>query len=116
MEINLGLTVQVKALTWPEYEELCTTGRFYTARAGWISDYPDPAAFLSILSSGARENFSGYRNQEYDHWLRWAQESTEFRERMEIFHALEKVALNDWPVIPVYFTARPYLVSGNCWN
>jgi oligopeptide transport system substrate-binding protein len=111
-EINLGLTVQVKALTWPEYEELCTTGRFYTARAGWISDYPDPAAFLSILSSGARENFSGYRNQEYDHWLRWAQESTEFRERMEIFHALEKVALNDWPVIPVYFTARPYLVSG----
>ncbi len=110
--INLGVPTRVKVLSWPEYEELCTTGRFYAARAGWISDYPDPAAFLHLLSSGAYENFSAYRNKEYDHWLRRAQESTEVQERMEICQALERMALSDWPVIPVYFTAKPYLVSG----
>ncbi|NLY89743.1 MAG: peptide ABC transporter substrate-binding protein [Firmicutes bacterium] len=110
-EINLGLTVRVKVLTWPEYEELCATGRFYTARAGWISDYPDPAAFLNILASGAYENFSAYRNGEYDRWLQRVQESTEIRERMEICHALERMVLRDWPVIPVYFATKPYFLS-----
>ena len=67
---------------------------------------------MHLLSSGAYENFSAYRNEEYDRWLRRAQESTEVQERMEICQALERMALSDWPVIPVYFTAKPYLVSG----
>ena len=32
-------------------------------------------------------------------------------ERYQIYHALEELLLKDWPVIPVYFTTKPYLVS-----
>lgn len=110
-EVNLGITARVKVLTWTEYEDRCTTGRFYVARAGWISDYPDPGAFLSILSSSAFENFSDYRNKGYDRWLRRTRESTEVRERMELYHGLEKMVLRDWPVIPVYFSTKPFFVS-----
>lgn len=110
-EANLGFTVNLKVVNWAEYTELCTTGRFYTARAGWLGDYPDPLDFLELFYSGSKENFSRYNNPEYDRWLLRAQENLDVAERYQIYHALEELLLKDWPAIPVYFTTKPYLVS-----
>lgn len=110
-EANLGFTVNLKVVSWLQYNELCTTGRFYTARAGWIGDYPDPLDFLELFFSGSRENFSAYNNPEYDRWLLRAQENLNAVESCQVYHALEEMILKDWPVIPVYFTTKPYLVS-----
>jgi|GEM_PF-3430414 len=110
-EANLGFTVNLKVVSWVQYNELCTTGRFYTARAGWIGDYPDPLDFLDLFYSGSAENFSNYNNPEYDRWLLRARENLSAVESCQIYHALEEMIVKERPVIPVYFSTKPYLVS-----
>ena len=109
--MNLGFTVNVKKVKWDEYKELCSTGRFYTARAGWEGDYPDPMTFLQLFHSQAPENFSSYTDEEYDLGLALAKDTTDIRNKYRIYHALEEKIVRDMAVIPLYFTTRDFLVS-----
>ncbi len=111
-EINLGLKTKVKAVSYDQFLELATTGRFYTARQGWTGDYPDPMTFFRLFQSQAPENFSAYQNLEYDYWLSFAERSMDSINRYEIYHLMEERLLSDLPVIPLYFSVKPYLVSG----
>jgi oligopeptide transport system substrate-binding protein len=111
-EINLGLKTEVKAVSYEQFLELAATGRFYTARQGWTGDYPDPMTFFRLFQSQAKENFSAYRNLEYDYWLSFAERSMDSINRYEIYHLMEERLLSDLPVIPLYFSVKPYLVSG----
>ena len=110
-EVNLGIKTKVKAVTYNEFLELAATGRFYTARQGWTGDYPDPMTFFQLFRSGAEENFTGYQNLEYDYWLAVASKTMDSISRYKIYHQLEERLLSDLPVIPLYFSVKPYLVS-----
>lgn len=110
-EINLGLKTEVKAVTYQEFLELAATGRYYTARQGWTGDYPDPMTFFQLFRSQAEENFTGYQNLEYDYWLAVAGKTMDSISRYKIYHQLEERLLSDLPVIPLYFSVKPYLVS-----
>ena len=109
--MNLGFTVNLKKVKWDEYKDLCSTGRFYTARAGWEGDYPDPMTFLQLFHSQAPENFSSYTDEEYDLGLALAKDTTDIRNKYRIYHALEEKIVGDMVVIPLYFTTRDFLVS-----
>lgn len=110
-KINLGLKVKIKAVNWMKYEELCSTGRFYTASAEWAGDYPDPMTFLKLFHSKAVENYSAYNDPEYDNWLSLAEERKDTAEKYRIYHALEEKVVGDLAIIPLYFTTKPYLVT-----
>lgn len=111
-EMNLGLKVKIKAVSYEQFLELASTGRFYVARQGWDGDYPDPMTFLKLFHSQAAENFSGYQSGEYDYWLAQAQGRMDVLSRYKIYHLLEEKLMADLPVIPLYFNVKPYLVSG----
>ncbi len=110
-EINLGLKVKIKAVSYSEFIELASTGQFYTARQGWTGDYPDPMTFLNLFHSEAQENFSGYKDPDYDYWLSVAWERMDPVSRYKIYHLLEEKLMSDLPIIPLYFNVKPYLIS-----
>jgi len=109
--INLGINVTLKRINWEGYKDLCTTGRFYTARAGWEGDYPDPMTFLKLFHSQAFENFSAYADSDYDRGLTLARDTMELKKKYDLYHALEEKVVGDLAVIPLYFTTRQFLVS-----
>lgn len=109
--MNLGINVTLKKVNWEEYKDLCATGRFYTARAGWEGDYPDPMTFLKLFHSQAFENFSAYANGDYDRGLTLARDTMELKKKYDFYHALEEKIVGDLAVIPLYFTTRQFLVS-----
>lgn len=110
-ELNLGLKTKVKAVPYEEFLALAADRRFYAARQGWTGDYPDPMTFFQLFHSAAEENFSGYQNPEYDYWLSIAQQNMDSISRYRIYHRLEERLISDLPVIPLYFSVKPYLVS-----
>ncbi|HHT48363.1 MAG TPA: peptide ABC transporter substrate-binding protein [Firmicutes bacterium] len=110
-EVNLGLKTEVKAVSYNDFLALAASNRFYTARQGWTGDYPDPMTFLQLFQSQAPENFACYQNMEYDYWLAVARKTTDSISRFKIYHQLEERLLSDLPVIPLYFSVKPYLVS-----
>ena len=109
--MNLGFKVNLKKVKWDQYKDLCSTGRFYTARAGWEGDYPDPMTFLQLFHSQASENFSAYADEDYDRGLTLAKDTTDIRKKHQIYHALEERIVGDMVAIPLYFTTRNFLVS-----
>ena len=110
-EINLGLKTEVKAVDYNEFLELAADWRFYTARQGWTGDYPDPMTFFQLFQSQAKENFPVTKTRNMTTGFHWPSETMDSISRYKIYHRLEERLLSDLPVIPLYFSVKPYLVS-----
>jgi oligopeptide transport system substrate-binding protein len=108
--IDLGIQVETVGLTWSEYKSRCEQGRFYTARAGWQGDYPDPMAFLELFRKNSPGNFGRYRDSEYEKWLDIAEQKG-YPMRYQALHAAEERLLTDLPILPLYFNTNHYLVT-----
>ena len=80
-------------------------------RGSWIGDYNDPTTFLNLMSSKDPSNMTGYASEEFDGLMaRAASQGDPDRRRLYLEEA-EGVALEDHPVIPVYFYVSKALVS-----
>ena len=108
--IDLGIQVETVGLTWNEYKKRCAEGRFYTARAGWQGDYPDPMTFLELFRKDSPGNFGRYRDSEYDQWLDLAEQKG-YPMRYQALHAAEEKLLTDQPILPLYFNTNHYLMT-----
>ena len=88
--------------------------RWDVARLAWNADYDDPASFLDVFARGNIENDPGYDSTAYNQLIDKARIEPQPAERIELLRQSERVLLEDYPIIPVYFyTARrlvkPYL-------
>lgn len=87
---------------------------FDVARAGWIADYNDPQNFLYLLQgSSGPLNYGRYANPEYDALMEQAAVTTDLSERASLMAQAEAMAMEDQPVIPIYYYVSKNLVSGS---
>jgi oligopeptide transport system substrate-binding protein len=112
---NLGV---VSELTGDEFrvflEGRKDHSRWDIARLGWDADYDDPSSFLEIFSTGDSQNDPSYKSTRYNDLLRRARAEPHPDQRAVLFREAEQVLLNDYPVIPLYFSrgrrlVKPYL-------
>lgn len=80
-------------------------------RASWIADYDDASAFLDILHSTHGQNDSGYKNPVYDALLAQAAHEPDLARRRELLQQAERVALDDDPLLPIYYYVSKHLVK-----
>tara|TARA_A100001015_G_scaffold11208_1_gene13405 strand:+ start:4305 stop:5885 length:1581 start_codon:yes stop_codon:yes gene_type:complete len=80
-------------------------------RAGWIGDYNDANTFLELLHSKHGINDSGYNNPNFDALLAKAATTVNLTERATILARAEKMMLEDYPIIPIYFYVSKHLVK-----
>jgi ABC-type oligopeptide transport system substrate-binding subunit len=70
----------------------------------WTADIPDPDNFLSpLFASDSPANFCRFRNDQIDQMLVEARGVIEPVERAQKYQAIEKLLLNSYPIIPLFY-------------
>lgn len=109
---HLGVQVELENQEWRVFLQNVERGQFQIARLGWIGDYPDANSFLyDILSCHAHNNASGWLNPQYEQLLTEANHLTDPQKRLTLLHQAEVLALNEQPLIPLFFSTYPTLVQ-----
>ncbi|WP_281678624.1 peptide ABC transporter substrate-binding protein [Eggerthia catenaformis] len=78
-------------------------------RAQYLSAIP----FLSLLASQSKENFGSYHNIKYDYKLDEVSNQENQNNRFDLILKLEKIALEDYALIPLIQGAKSYLQGTN---
>jgi oligopeptide transport system substrate-binding protein len=81
------------------------------ARLGWTADFNDASNFLDTFRKNSPNNDSGYANQTFDALLDEAARTPDAEARKHILEAAERVMLNDYPILPLYFFVSKRLVK-----
>ena len=89
------------------------SGEASVFRASWIADYDDAFSFLQLLQSGFGLNLPHYTNARYDDSLVHAAAATLPGRRRAYLQDAERQALDDQPVIPLFFYVSQHLVDAH---
>ena len=108
---GIGVQARSEDSDFVTLNKTARTGNFQVLRYAWFAPNDDPGTFLGLLDSSNPNNYSGYANAEFDARYRSANTSLDPAERMAGLREAEALALEDDPVIPVYFFTRRFLVK-----
>jgi oligopeptide transport system substrate-binding protein len=111
-----GLGVQAELFNQevtPHYNAL-EQNDFDVARAGWIADYNDAQNFLYLLETRTgRQNYGRWSNAEFDSLMEQAATTTDMDKRAGLLRQAEAIAMENQPVIPIYYYVSKNLVSND---
>jgi oligopeptide transport system substrate-binding protein len=113
---NLGIEVGLYNQEWKVYLDAQDTGNFQLCRAGWIADYVDPHVFLDLWRTGGGNNDTRWSNAEYDRLLGTALTAPNNEARYAIYQQMEKILIDEVPILPIYFYTHPRLISPKVKN
>jgi oligopeptide transport system substrate-binding protein len=106
---HLGIEIELVNQEWRTYLDRRERGDYQVARAVWIGDYVDPHTFLSLWSTGAGRQWSGWENEEYRQLMEASESTTNVSERIPLLHSAESLLLEEQVMIPIYFYVTTYL-------
>jgi oligopeptide transport system substrate-binding protein len=86
---------------------------YAVSRAGWIGDYVDPNTFLDLFTSWSKQNDTGWKSSKYDELIKSASSEFNVEKRMGYLHQAEKLIVEDYPIMPIYYYTRPMMVKSN---
>jgi oligopeptide transport system substrate-binding protein len=108
---NLGVEITLHNEEWKTYMDDQNTMNYQVQRAGWIADYLDPHVFLDLWETGNGNNVTGWGNPEYDRLLHASLNAKTNEERYEIYQKMEKILVDELPIMPIFFYTQPRLIS-----
>ncbi len=108
---HLGLHLKVVNKEGRVYYEELGQKRYQLARAGWVGDYLDAHAFLSVYVSDSGQNNSGWGSPAYDRLVHDSLNERDRTKRQAIYRELESIFLRELPVLPLFHDSSPHLVN-----
>ena len=109
LQEGLGLEVKIDAQMFKQYIEKMRRGEFDIVVAGWGPDFDDAITFGDLFSSWNKNNRGQYRSEQYDYWVRVAQQSVDQKERMAAMNQLQQIIANDVVIIPTFERGSVYV-------
>lgn len=107
----LGVRVEARTVSWPEFSERLEDHSVPAFLLGWIADLTDPDAFLrSLFEPGAASNYFNCRDNEAAALLDRGARELHPVERARIYRALEERILAHAPLVPLYYNVRALAV------
>lgn len=113
---NLGITFNIKMVTYKQKLENDTKGDFDLVYNGWGPDYDDPMTYLELWETTNSQNGGKYSNTEFDKLIVAARVETDKVKRMEMFSQAETILLEDAGFVPLQFRQRAWLCKDNLKN
>lgn len=109
---QVGVQVELfNSETAVHYNDL-EAGVFDVARAAWIADFNDAQTFLGLLETRAgAQNYGRYSSPKFDDLMNQASLTSDLTARGKLMADAEAVAMQDHPVIPIYYYVSKDLVS-----
>lgn len=105
----LGIDLKIDRQTFKQRIERMSRGDFDIVSAAWGPDFDDAITFGDLFSSWNENNRGLYRNPEYDRWVRVAMESGDDAVRMNAMAELQRIVVEDVPILPLYESAMLYV-------
>jgi len=104
-----GLPVTPVTITWVELQRRIDAFNAPLFSLSWVADIPDPDSFVgSLFESTSPSNYSHYRNAEVDSLIALGRITVDPRARQLIYDRVERLVVNDAPVVPLYTTTSAY--------
>jgi len=113
---NLGITCTVRSVERGVWLDDMATLNFDICSTGWAGDYMDPMTFLDLWVTGGGNNNTGWSNKSYDALIAKAKATVDPKARMATLHAAEKIFMTDMPILPIYYSTCPVLLSKHIKN
>ncbi|KKB10953.1 peptide ABC transporter substrate-binding protein [Devosia geojensis] len=115
----LGVNVELFNSETAVHYDALRAGDFQVGRAGWLLDYNDPSNTLDLLKTGITQgdgmnwgnNYGRYSNEEFDALLTQAAAEQDLVARGEILAQAEKIAMDEFAAIPIYWYVSKNVVS-----
>jgi peptide/nickel transport system substrate-binding protein/oligopeptide transport system substrate-binding protein len=112
LERELGLTVEVLDVHWPQFNQGLSRKSFPAYELTWVADFPDPETFLwNLFASPSPDNYSEYANPTFDALLDRAAATLDVDERAALYAEAESVLLGDNAVLPLAHDVRYTLMK-----
>jgi oligopeptide transport system substrate-binding protein len=108
---NLGVEITLYNQEWKVYIDAQHSRNYQFQRAGWIADYVDPHVFFDIWETGGGNNDTNWGSPEYDHLLHSALSAPNDAARYAIYQQMEKILIDEMPVMPIFYYTRARLVN-----
>ena len=108
---NLGLHLTLVNKEGRVFSEERLHHAYQLSRSGWVGDYLDAHAFLSVYVTGGGQNVSGWADANYDRLVRESLDERDHDRRLAIYRQVESILLRELPVLPLFHDSSPHLVS-----
>lgn len=98
---DIGVEVSIKKVDPAEFTPSRKAGDYDVSRSGWVGDYNDPYAILSIFETGNGLNDGQYYSPNYNIAVSDVRAAVGAEERSAALHRAEDVIMDEAGVIPV---------------
>ncbi len=100
---ELGVEVELRSMEWKTYLRAQSELDFDLSRSSWVGDYNDPNTFLDMFMSANPNNRTGWKNPQFDEWMRKANATDEPVQRAKYLSEAETLIVRtDLPILPLY--------------
>ncbi|MBK8494773.1 MAG: ABC transporter substrate-binding protein [Chitinophagaceae bacterium] len=116
--LQIGITIEVDVMQKSLLMEHTAKSQAPFFRGSWIADYPDAENYLSVFYSKnpAPPNYTRYKNAEFDLLYEKALSQKNDSLRYELYRQMDRIIINDAPVVPLWYDMAIHLVHPNITN
>ena len=113
-----GINVQVESIQKSLLLQQTSKSEALFFRGSWIADYPDAENYLSVFYSKnpAPPNYTRYKNIAYDLLYEKSLNETNDTARYKIYRQMDKMIVEDAPVVPLWYDMALHLVHTSIKN
>ncbi|HEU5053550.1 MAG TPA: ABC transporter substrate-binding protein [Hanamia sp.] len=110
--LQIGIRINVEVVQKSLLLEQTAKSEALFFRASWIGDYPDAENFLGVFYSKnpAPPNYTRYNNPRFDKLYEAALSERNDSIRYKLYQQADQVAMNDAPVVPLWYDMVIWLV------
>ncbi len=115
---QIGINIQVEVIQKSLLLEQTSKSVAPFFRGSWIADYPDAENYLSVFygKNPAPPNYTRYKNPVYDALYEKALAEKNDAERYKLYQQMDKIIIEDAPVVPLWYDMAIHLVHTNIKN
>lgn len=117
---EVGIKVKVEILPGPTHRELVARSKLNFFRKSWIADYPDAENYLALFYSKNftphGPNYTHFKNFDFDKLYEMAQSETNDSIRYHYYQEMDKIVIEEAPIVPLYYDQVVRLIQKNVVN
>ena len=110
---NLGIEATLQNVDWKVLiDTYQKTKEFSVGRTGWVGDYIDPYAFVSLFTSTSTQNNTGWSDPTFDNLvLNQIPKELNLKNRADMMQKAEAILLEASPIIPIFHYGSSMLID-----
>jgi oligopeptide transport system substrate-binding protein len=112
---QIGIKCKIELMDTGVLRDGMRNSRLELFRASWIADYPDAESYLTVFYSKnpSPPNYTRYSNPSFDVLYEKAVRTTDEKVRFELYQLMEKIVLDDAPMIFLFYDESSIFINKN---